>query len=342
MNIQYKKICSDLLKGLPQRTTDIIERRFGLKAPERETLQEIGDSYKLTRERVRQIEEEGLAKCRQKLQKYGDVFEYFSQTLKSFGDVKKEALLLEFLGGGKFQNHVYFLLTLNNDFKKIQEDENFYSFWAKTKEAVENAKKTVELTLNKFRSEKMLLPVEKVFNIQKEEIERALGKKINKDIFASYLELSKNIQKNCEGQIGLRSWLEINPRGIKDKAYLVLKKETKPLHFRQVASYIDNLFSTPDKKAHPATVHNELIKDERFVLVGRGMYALKEWGYIPGMVKDVILKVLKDAQKPLTKEEIAKKVIEQRLVKQNTVFLNLQDRELFEKDENGKYKIREV
>jgi len=90
------------------------------------------------------------------------------------------------------------------------------------------------------------------------------------------------------------------------------------------------------------TVHNELIKDSRFVLVGRGIYALEEWGYYPGQVKDVILRVLREERKPITKEEILEKVLEQRLVKENTILLNLSNKKYFERDVQGKYKVKEI
>jgi len=147
------------------------------------------------------------------------------------------------------------------------------------------------------------------------------------------LEISKKIQKNSEGFFGLKEWPEINPKGVKDKAFLVFKKEQKPLHFAQVAQLIDS--------ALPQTVHNELIKDPRFILVGRGIYALREWGYEPGMVKDVILNILKQAKNPLSKEEILQKTLKQRLVKQNTVFLNLSNRKYFLRTGDGRYKIQE-
>ena len=136
-------------------------------------------------------------------------------------------------------------------------------------------------------------------------------------------------------------WVEINPKGVKDKAYLGLKKKEKPLHFSNIASSIEELpFS--NSKVHTATVHNELIKDSRFVLVGRGLYALKEWGYEPGVVKDVIFKVLKNSNKPLSKDEVLEKVIKQRFVKENTVFLNLHDRNSFKRDSQGRYTVNPV
>ena len=157
---------------------------------------------------------------------------------------------------------------------------------------------------------------------------------LNQKVLISFLEISKRIQKNSEGLLGLLDWPEIHPRGIKDKAYLVFQKEKKPLHFTQVANFIE--------RALPQTVHNELIKDSRFVLVGRGIYALEEWGYEDGFVKDIISKTLKEAGKPLSKEEILEKVLKQRLVKENTVLLNLSNKKYFSKISEGLYTIREA
>ena len=342
MKFEYNKICKNLLKGLPQRTSSIIERRFGLKTGQRETLEAIGENYGITRERVRQIIREGFSKISSRTKEYQKIFKYFGDTIKSFGDVNKEDSLLSALGGEKARNQVFFLLNLDKEFKRFSEDDDFHPFWAKKDESADAAKKIVAVALNKFESEKKPLTIDEVYESHKDEIEKTLNKKINKDILCSYLEISKKIQKNPEGQFGLKNWLEINPRGIKDKAYLVLKKQGKPLHFTQIAENITRLPFSAKKKAHLATVHNELIKDPRFVLVGRGLYALKDWGYEPGVVKDVIYKVIKDAARAISKEEILEKVSKQRFVKANTILLNLQDKSCFLRDEEGKYRINSV
>ena len=105
------------------------------------------------------------------------------------------------------------------------------------------------------------------------------------------------------------------------------------MHFKEVADAIQNLFS---RKAHVATTHNELIKDKRFVLVGRGLYALSEWGYSAGVVKDVLREIL-STHGPLTREEIIDKVRKERYVKDNTIIVNLQDSSLFKKLPDGNY-----
>ena len=114
-----------------------------------------------------------------------------------------------------------------------------------------------------------------------------------------------------------------------------MKKKKKPLHFTAVAQGIS-------QDALPQTVHNELIKDQRFVLVGRGLYALEEWGYSPGVVREVIAKEMKKVERPITREEVIKKVLLQRQVKPNTILLNLTNKKYFIKNSQGKYFIRQA
>lgn len=332
MKYDYQKICADCIKGLPQRTVDVVERRFGLRTSQRETLETIGQSYDITRERVRQIEAEGFSKIKPRIKENQKLFKYFEEVLASFGGLKKEHDLLQVLAGDKFQNHASFLLSNIDGFNRIPEDNDFYSFWTIKKEPIKQAKNLIKSTIKRFKKEK------KVFSLD----ELLKDQKLNKDVFLSYIDISKEIQKNPEEKFGLRNWLEINPRGVKDRAYLVFKKEEKPLHFADVANLIEKLPFPCQSKTHTATVHNELIKDERFVLVGRGLYALKEWGYEPGVVKDIIVKTLRDSKKSLSKKEILDKVLEQRFVKENTIALNLQDRDYFARDSQGKYTIKEA
>jgi len=331
MNFNYKKICADCIQSLPQRTINVVERRFGLQTGEKETLETIGQSYGITRERVRQIEAEGFSKIKPKIKENQELFKYFEEVFASFGGLKKEGDLLQILGGDKFQNHVSFLLSNGDSFNKIPEDDNFYSFWVIKKDSIKEAKNLVKSTIKRFKKENRVFSLDELLKDQK----------LNKDIFLSYIGISKEIQKNPEEKFGLKNWLEINPRGVKDRAYLVFKKEEKPLHFADVASLIEKLPFDFQSKTHTATVHNELIKDERFVLVGRGLYALKEWGYEPGVVKDIIIKTLKDSEKSLSKKEILGKVLEQRFVKENTIALNLQDKDYFVRDSQGRYTIKE-
>ena len=52
--------------------------------------------------------------------------------------------------------------------------------------------------------------------------------------------------------------------------------------------------------------------------------------------------VLSDSKTPLTKEEILQKVSQQRMVKENTILLNLNNKKYFAKDSGGRYNIKEA
>jgi len=333
MKQDYQKICQDLIKDLPQRQKDIVEQRFGLEDEERKTLEAIGRGYGITRERVRQIEEDGFSKIRPKLEKYQEVFQYFEGEIEKFGGLRKEDILLNSLAGSKFQNQVFFLLILGEKFQRFAENKVFHSLWAIDQNSFNFAKEVLD-----FLSKKLLeinQPLSFANLLKKANLQ---FKSLTSRSLQSYLEISKRIQPGIEGNYGLKDWPEINPRGVRDRAYLVFKKEKRPLHFAQVTRLINN--SKFEKISQPPaliqTVHNELIKDQRFVLVGRGLYVLGEWGYQPGVVKDVISMILQEEKKPLTKEEIIDRVLKQRIVKVNTILLNLGH---FPKTANGKYKF---
>ena len=158
---------------------------------------------------------------------------------------------------------------------------------------------------------------------------------LNEEMVKRWLAISKKIGRNPLGEWGPTSSANITPKGIRDYAYLAIRQHGSPLHFTEVTRRIAELF---EKKAHTATTHNELIKDSRFVLVGRGLYALTEWGYVEGVVRDVIKKILNE-NGPLTKEEIIDKVLKERYVKPNTILVNLQDVKYFVKNSDGTYSL---
>jgi RNA polymerase primary sigma factor len=54
----------DLLKLLSPREEQVLRMRFGIDAPADQTLEEVGKSFELTRERIRQIETKALRKLR--------------------------------------------------------------------------------------------------------------------------------------------------------------------------------------------------------------------------------------------------------------------------------------
>jgi hypothetical protein len=81
-----------------------------------------------------------------------------------------------------------------------------------------------------------------------------------------------------------------------------------------------------------------LSKTPRFVLVGRGIYALSEWGYKTGVVRDVIKEMIKK-NGPMSKEDIIDQVMKERYLKKNTILVNLQNTKYFKKNKSGLYTI---
>ncbi len=320
----YPKVCSDLLDDLPGRTKDVILRRFGLKEGQPETLESIGESYQITRERVRQIEKEGLKKLSKRVKKHGDVLDSFGERIDDFGGLKREDQLLFVLGDRDYssKNYIAFLLNLGDFFDKKKENKELHSLWLTDKKSIDLAEEIIQSSYEKLKEKKEPVPLEHL----KSSPDYPTHK------FISYLEISKKVTQGPQGLYGLRDWPEVSPRGVKDMAYITLKRKSEPLHFKEVARLIGG-------GTNPQTVHNELIKDSRFVLVGRGIYALREWGYQEGEVKDVIRRVIEEAGKPLPKEEIVEKVLEKRMVKKNTIIQNLSNKKYFKRTPDGNYTI---
>ncbi len=336
--VNYQQIYQKLTKGLSQKTKDIFARRFGIKTGEPETLEAIGKSFKITRERVRQIEAAGFNFIKkQNKEILDDIYKGFAVYFQKNGGLKKEDIVLERQVGKNSKPYILFLLTLGEQFSRVCEKKDFYYFWS----TIPSAQTKVREILNSFVQDMQNLGKP----VSKKEFYASFSSKygLSEEAMLSFLEVSKIIQENKEGKIGLTEWPEIKPRGVKDKAFLVFKKHGKPLHFTKVAELIDKLeYNLPNKKTYPQTVHNELIKDPRFVLVGRGIYALQEWGYEPGTIKDIIVKILKENKEPVHKDNVVKEVLLQRLVAKNTVLMNLNNKKHFAKDENDRYFLRKT
>jgi len=175
-------------------------------------------------------------------------------------------------------------------------------------------------------------------NFKKTEYYQRNPEELNDKVILNFLDLAHKIEKNVFDEWGLVQWKQIVPKDVGDKAYLVLKQHGKPEHYSKITELInDSKFD--NRTAYKETVHNELIKDNRFILVGRGIYALSEWGYKPGVVADVIREILNSSQKPLPKDRIIEEVLKRRHVKRNTILVGLSNKKLFKKVEKNLYAL---
>jgi len=250
------------------RSSNILIKRFGLETPKTATLQQLGAKYGITRERVRQLEAQAVSQIRKGIESFEE-----AQTLKNFaedhlsrvGGLRKDDTFMEELhivaeaneDKGIFGNKARFIFKILKYPYFSGENDFFHSFWYVDK----GAKNKMEIIHKDIVKE--LKKVEHFEEIFREAVK---PHNIPESIAANYLSVSKKIGIGPYGDIGLSHWEEINPKTVRAKAFLLLKKTGDPMHFTEIAKFIDS---------HAPTVHNELIKDPRFVLMGRGTYGLK-------------------------------------------------------------------
>lgn len=340
ISFKPKQVTKKLLSALPERARDVLTKRYGLgQDNETYTLESIGQTYGITRERVRQIENYGIAAIR-KSAIYTEntaMFEELRSLIKQLGSgvVAEKVLLDSLTKDAVIRNHLYFLLIIGDAFSKGKENPLYTSRWfteKKIAEIVEKALKNVHGTLNRDD----LISEQEILNRFRNELIEIADKQ-DDETLKRWLMISKQIGQNPLGDWGPADSPNVRVKGIRDYAYLAVKRHGSPMHFKEVSVAISDLFN---HNAHVATTHNELIKDARFVLVGRGLYALTEWGYTAGVVKDVLREILQ-AEGPLSREELIDKVRKERYVKDNTIVVNLQDANLFKHLSNGSYTLAE-
>lgn len=335
-----KQVTKKLLTVLPDRARDVLEKRYGLgKDTEAYTLEAIGQTYGITRERVRQIENYGIQSIQKSevYQEFQPVFDELQTAIAELGGglIAENELLESLTKDQTTRNHIYFLLVLGSPFYRNKENTAFAHRWYTEKKIADSVEKALKAVYESIQPDD-LVSEEDVLNRFRDQL-IDIADKQDEQILKRWLTISKEISSNPLGEWGHADSPNVRVKGIRDYAYLAVKRHGSPMHFREVAGSITELFG---KKAHTATTHNELIKDERFVLVGRGLYALSEWGYSAGVVKDVLREIL-EKNGPLTREEIVDKVRKERYVKDNTIVVNLQDANLFRKLANGSYMLVE-
>jgi len=341
-----KKV-KEVVADLPDRAHDVLSRRFGLADKMGETLESIGASYKITRERVRQIENAALktlktrltatelplylAALAEHLGNYGGVMEQ-EHLVDSFHKEHLKVKDTSPVGRGS----VLLLLSADDRFKRRRGNDYYWPHWYLHDDRLKTLEQVVAFLKEHFGTNPRSLRVEDLKSLL---AERALP--VDAPVIVAHVEVSRHLGHNKFGDFGLIHWPDVRPKGVKDKAYLVMKNHGQPLHFSKVAALI-NEHKFSDRRALSQTVHNELIKDKRFVLVGRGIYGLREWGYEPGTVKDILIQVIRDNRAPMDKQALVDEVLKRRLVKANTVLLNLHNRREFERQKDGRYALRQV
>ena len=325
-----KKAISGSLAIIDQdREREIISRRFGLNG-NRETLEQIGESLSITRERVRQLEKAILIRLQISAEE-GMIPELAAaeklliRNLTEMGRVARLDALTDKVYGKKTdapeRAGIYFIATFSQNLTIVEENDKYevavgiaeYGNSFKIRERVDEI-------VDVIRKNKKPMTLE--------ELDSQLNYE-HPDHIKAVASISK-LLATLNGMWGLAKWPSVNPKNIRDKIFVILETKKEPMHFSEIAKEIrESNFKR--KNVTVQAIHNELIKDDRFVLIGRGIYALSSWGYKKGTISDIIKAILEKADKPLTREEIVKHVLHVRRVKETTILLNLQNKKLFKK-----------
>ncbi len=336
----FEECAVKLLSILDARSRDIVTRRYGIANGKVETLDSIGKEYGVTRERVRQIE----AQAKKLLAKRYEVLEGIAAILRQVfdenGGILDEDYLIEavekVINDKVRAELVVFYLDILPRYQRVTRSSQFNIHWTEPELKHPRAEDAVSVAEAILKANREPMEGDRLMEKIKNDVEGQ--EEISELVLYALLRASKRMNKTVYGEWGLSNWVETAPRGVGDKAYIVLRRHGKPNHFRDITGMINEV-SFDHKRAHEQTVHNELIKDDRFVLVGRGMYGLTDWGFIPGTVADVLEAILSEERRPMSREELLEKVMEQRLVKKTTVLLGLQNNQKFQKVEGNKYQL---
>lgn len=337
------KVLSEALAG---RKAEVLKARYGLNPNSRpQTLESIGQSYNITRERVRQIEESSYRAIRDLSE-----FELLKPAIQSVvdfivqnGGIVTEEYLLSHTPHIQQDDKPYllFLLAISDDTHKLKESNLYKASWATDPEHIKNAKGYLEVLVKHFnKTDKQPASIDKLKKVLQKNKNAPMPQNTTNEQIERLLSISKSVDKSPFGLYGLVSWSNVFPKTVRDKVEVIFEEQNRPLHFSELASLIDQstLFISK-RKTHPQTVHNELIKNDQFVLIGRGKYALRKWGYTSGAVKDVIMNVLREQEDGMHRDIVVAKVQEQRDVKKSTILLNLQNKKNFKKTEDNHYHI---
>ncbi len=337
--VSSESLVKDVLQSIDrEREREIISRRFGL-FDRKETLEQIGELLGITRERVRQLEKSVIGKLKasseaHKLTGIDDFQNLVLAELAKTGQVLRISDLTNRLVGDPNrieQSRMTFLCSLCPELVVVQDDDTYYACVsvksAHNEKTLKEAISGIVKTVTKIGEPKKIDYIAKQAGMNDVQLVRSLASAAKQ--LATLNELW-----------GLVKWPLVNPKNIRDKIYVILKENGNHMHFNEIAEAIkDSDFKR--KNVTTQAIHNELIKDKRFVLIGRGLYALKEWGYEKGTVADIISQVLREAGEPLHRDEIVKRVLKSRFVKETTILLNLQGKPQFHRVAKATYELVE-
>lgn len=270
-----------------ERNTDIVKKRFSLKGETFYTLEEIGDYYDISRERVRQIEEKAVINLRKALagglikgevtasdalileheslkqelydQDYILVEQDVIRSIQEKYAIKEKSAAL---------NVVPLILKIFGYFKLPNKISGYpgdiLSCWCLSesfdRKSIENVFKALKAYRPKANKVKIFDLVVKA--------KRDQGERIGKELLHVILKACPDFQMVDEDTIEVR--FSCLP-SLAEKAYRVLDRNKEAKHFNDILREVNFQLSGAgsDKMANSRALTNQMASDKRFVAVGK-------------------------------------------------------------------------
>lgn len=334
-----------------ERTIEIVSKRYGLMNGEKQTLEEIGDNYGVTRERIRQVQKKALNRMKHPMNSIKDQLAGLIEEVlfRNGGILSAEEADLEIpkaLGGIKDDGSS--ILDLLSDLGWIQNcrigDIAIYSpllsgvSLCKLSEKINLLIKTADLGMS------VSSIIEKIWLFSKIKDERF----DSNEFVLKYCRTDPRIEEMAitsaypeiifrhytSGQFPKKGWVVLMKR--------VLEEEQMPLHFTEITNKVNDLMGNSERQLDVRRGHSILIEDEIFAHSGvNGTYGLTAWGLKKELTPQVIVECMKKAGFPLHWKQIYNYVSKYKNTKPANIVRCLEDNRLFKKVDAGVYWLNE-
>ena len=164
----------EILETLPERPRDIVVKRFGIEGEKAKTLEEIGQEYQISRERIRQIEKGTLRKLKEIRREMNNksISDSLCQIVERYGGVIGEQKFVEIILGEKIESGIgeknnkdnystkgalFLALELDDELNKLRENAYFKKRLVYNKEGLKRQNDFINDLTGLFRSDKKCL-----------------------------------------------------------------------------------------------------------------------------------------------------------------------------------------
>ena len=313
------------------RQSMVLRLRYGLNDGIPRTLEEVGQRFGITRERVRQIEDKALRRIYHPTRRHilDDIARPFQFVLQQAGGILRENQISEKISQvtvlGKIDpiGATRFVLGVTSGLQEIED-----GIWALKECPLEYfsmvtsaAALRLEKNQSRMRYNKLVSEVRRMLESSNDAAQR----EVDTLFIEACLQADPQFEISDDGWCILAKW----QRSYIDEMVEVLRDKGKPLHFREIASGVEALLNG-NQEVSEHNIHAVLQRrQDLFVWAGQGTYGLVEWGIQrPTYYVEIISDILEAEGEPLPADEIIRRVEKLRPCKKTSVmmYLTMNDR----------------